>query len=1671
MTEAVLTPPSAPAAEDFDPFASGMIERIVPTTEAQREVWLGDQLSPDASLAYNEALRMQLKGELDAQALSAALDRLVARHESLRSTISPDGTQLLIGEAKPVDLSEHDLCGLDPAAQKHRLEDEGLAAVLQPFELEKGPLFRASLFQLSAVEHVLIMTAHHAVCDGWSWGVISQDLGLLYAEQIGAGPSLEAPARYSDYAAWEAQEAASPEMQGHVDYWLSRFTGGSLPVLELPLDHPRPAVRTFNSRRVDHVLHQDLIDSLRKVGAASGASLFATMFSAFAATLHRLTAQDDLVIGIAAAGQMPSDMPTLVGHCVNTLPIRVAIEPQMSFDAFARSSGATLLDAFEHQTLTYGALLRKLPVPRDPSRLPLVNVLFNLDSGALVTGNFPEIESEQTSIARRYENFELFVNVAPIRQGMQIEAQYNADLYDDATIRRWLGMYECLLRAAASDPLQPIGRLNVASDAETQALVALQPQETPLAGAQLMHAALVERAATSPERTALRDGERRWSYRELDEQSNRLAHALRERGMGRGERVGLCLDRNADMMVALLAVLKTGAAYVPLDPAFPQARLDYYAEDAKLGLLLTASTVPAAPANWRPDAATRIFSIDRDTAWRDKAATALVPSPQDAQPADAAYVIYTSGSTGKPKGVCVPHGAVANFLQSMREAPGITADDRLAAVTTLSFDIAVLELMLPLTVGAEVILVSRDTTMDGNALRTLIEESGATMMQATPGGWRLLLDAQWPGSSRFKALVGGEGLPSDLAQLLLQRCGEVWNMYGPTETTIWSTLWRVEPARVAQRGVSIGKPIANTTVWILDAQGQRCPIGVPGEIVIGGIGVTLGYLDRPELTADRFIPDPWGAAGSRLYRTGDRGRWGNDGLLEHMGRFDFQVKVRGYRIELGEIEAACNEVPGIGNSVVITREDQPGDVRLVAYVSPSPNAKIDLAELDRRLRERLPQYMLPQHVVTLDAIPFLPNGKVDRKALPKPSATRDQAAERVAPRNERERIVLEHMERVLNLPGLGIRDDFFALGGHSLLAARLATLLSREFDVTVPLRVLFEAPTVERLAASIDTLGQSGAPRGEAIRVVPGRRSAPLTPMQERIRFLEELHPGRSTYNAPSAHRLGGVMDVDKFKAALGIIIERQPALRTSMGADPATGEPQAVVADMVAYELPVVDLGALPDDQRETALKERMRELADRPIDIHKAPLFNATLFRMAADDHVFVFVPHHLIWDGWSFDILQQELSTIYGALVRGEPHGLPPLAATHGDYAEWYARWLQSPACQTQLHYWKNRFASAPASKAPRTDMPRRAGMSGRGGSHWITVDKDLTERLRQVGQRHEMTLNMLTLGVYILMMSNVIGTPSIVIATPVRGREAPELEPVVGFFNNLLPMPFQVDASLRFGEFMHYVKQELISVMDHQQIPFERLVSEPEFAERAQGVGLYQALFSFQDARERAPDLGGLSDRQVHLVQQGATDDLGLWLMDKSSVLEGAVVYNADVYKDETGAAFRERYIELLRRVVDEADPTLEAILAPAGSASAAYLQRLSASEPTALTASPAAVPTAPPRANQREALLQPEQARLAQIWASALSIDVNDIHADENFFDLGGDSLLAMRVLQQAEQVMGFRVEPRRYVYETLAQLSSASAGVAIDVQAAEQPARETAKRGGLLGRVFSGWKK
>jgi amino acid adenylation domain-containing protein len=1635
--EAVEFDPFADAADD----AAGALERVWPTSEAQREVWLADRLGTGASLAFNEAVTLRLRGVLNLNALREALAALVQRHEALRATVGPDGTELLIGTRPAIDLAVYDHRGLSADEQSAALDAAGVKTVSTPFSLEQGPLLRMALHRLAGDHHVLLLTAHHIVCDGWSWAVIADDLGALYAQHLGAGPGPKAADAWADYVAWEAQEAASPEMAAHLQYWLSRFEGGGLPALDLPLDRPRAPVRSFTAARIDRTIDAALIADVRRIGAKAGASAFAALFAAFAATLHRITRQDDIVIGVPSAGQSASGMHALVGHCVNLLPVRTAIDAKQPFDAFVARCGSELLDAFDHQTLTYGSLLKRLPIARDPSRLPLVSVMFNVDQAVKSQiDSFPGLQGELAGMPRTYENFELFVNAAQVDEGLRLECQYNTDLFDGASVERWLAAYEALLRSVVRAPSTPVGALAIIGDAQQHELRALQPAATPVAST-LMHELVEQQAQATPERNALRCDDLMLSYRELDEHANQLAHMLRERGVERGHRVGLCLSRGIDMVVALLGVLKAGATYVPLDPGFPKARLDYFAEDAQLVLLLTEKAIDVAPTAWCADAAQRVLVIDADTAWTREPVSALSDSAQRARPDDVAYVIYTSGSTGKPKGVAVPHGAVANFLESMRREPGLKADDRLAAVTTLSFDIAVLELLLPLTVGAEVVIVPRDTAMDGAALRGLLERSHATAMQATPGMWRILLDTPWEGGAGFKALVGGESLPPDLARALLDRCGEVWNLYGPTETTIWSTAWRLDRVALAARGMSIGKPIANTSVWIVDDAGQPCPIGVPGEIWIGGAGVALGYLDRPELTTERFVPGRFAgdANARRIYRTGDLGRWRNDGLLEHLGRLDFQVKVRGYRIELGEIEAACNEVPGVSASVLVAREDNPGDVRLVAYIARSAQPAFDEAVLRTHLKAKLPVYMLPQHVVALDRLPLLPNGKVDRKSLPAPQAADVlPTTARVAPRNPIEAAVLAAMEAVLKLPALSVHDDFFALGGHSLLAAQFTSRLNRELDLQLPLRTLFEAPTAERLAQAVAKAQASSAGRREPIRHEPHRLQAPLTPMQERIRFIEQLHPGRVLYNTPSAHRLIGPFDAAAFERAFRDMVQRQPALRTQivMAAD-GSGSMQQILPEL-DIALPVEDLSSWPESDREAELMRRMQAIVDQPIDIAQAPLFRAALYRLDDLHHAFLFMPHHIIWDGWSFDVLYEEMSAAYSAATEGRANPLPALAVDYGDYAQWLAGWMDSDEFTRQLGYWKQRFAKAAMPKALKSDRPRRAGQSGEGAAEWVRVDKATTERLRQVARDAGVTLNMLTMAVYATMMAGVLGGNSVVIGVPVRGRLAAELEPVMGFFNNLLPVQVDLRAEQSLIEFAGALKADLLEVFSHQEVPFERLATEPEVAARTQKVGLYQALFSFQDARERRRQWGALSHQSILIFQKGATEDLGLWLMEVPHGLEGGVTYNADIYTAETAAAFRERYMELLRRVADLPSATIAELTTMNGSLAAHHLSRLTPGDEDIRPSAAAAEPGARGRAVD-ESVLSPEELAVARLWAPLLGLEPGQIRAGDRFAAIGGDAALAQQAAEATERAFGFRLDAQRYLQHTPAQIAMAAA--------------------------------
>lgn len=1534
MSESDKSKPTGIDAEfvevDFDPFEGAAIASVIPTTEAQREVWLADQLDPKASLAFNESVTLALRGSVDPQAMTKAIDALVSRHDILRSALSSDGTELLIQETNSIVLEVDDLTDVSPDEADALLAAFLAAETSTPFDLISGPLFRARLISLAPDEHALVLGAHHLVCDGFSFGILLNELAPLYRAAVIEGEHDLPPAdSFADYAAKLASDQQTlADAAVDLRYWQGQYANDLPSVLELPSSKPRPNSRTFASARLDLSIRPEGVSQIRQFAGQTRTGAFAVLLTGFATLLARLSGQTDLVIGVPSAGQSLVGSGSLVGHCVNLLPIRLLIDLNQSSRENVRAVQEKVFEAFEHQRCTFGTLLKKLPIERDPARPTLVSVMFNLDQA--LDGDdldFANVRSEILSNPRQAENFEMFLNISQTQERMALECQYNTDLFDEATVRLWLTGLRTLLKQMGDDPEQPLAILDIVGQQQAQAIGRLNATDTDLPPFANLGTWLSDSARLHAERRAIvtRNTETgklsSLSYQELESKSNQLARALRQRAIGRGKNIGICLPRDERLIIAQWAALKSGAAYVPLDPSYPDQRLAMMAQDAGIELVITELETVA-----RLDLGIGEVMLLDDPADEISALpeTPLPASSLDPLTEDPAYLIYTSGSTGRPKGVRVPHRAVINFLGSMARKPGLEKNDRLLAVTTLSFDIAVLELMLPLIRGAQIVLADSETTRDGSATLALINQTDANVLQATPSTWRLLLEAGLPANRQLKALVGGEALPPDLAATLLQHCRSVWNLYGPTETTIWSTIWRV---RQPDAGIRIGRPIANTQIHVLDERAQPCPIGVPGEIVIGGAGVALGYHNQPLLTTERFMPDTFsGAPGGRLYRTGDLGRWTWTGDLEHLGRIDHQVKVRGFRIELGEIEATLQRHELIRQAIVVKHEVASDDVRLLAYlVSPYEMASDTLAtKLRDYLRQSLPEYMVPQHFIPIDEMPLLNNGKVNRTALPTPDELSNHlnsdsnSTNSDAPGNDLERQVQQVMAKVLNKPDLGMTDDFFAVGGHSILAARVITTLNKTLNVQLPMRTIFEAPTPAQLTTHITPIAGANSsekmPVADPLPVIhhPDQSEAPLTPMQKRVHFVEQMSPGRVVYNVPSAHRLLGPFDRAHFERALASIISRQPSLRTVIKM--SDDGPIQQVLESVEVSLPMIDLSDIPADKSEVALRRKLDALIAEPFDLSTGPLFKTVLLHLSASEHVFFFMAHHIVWDGWSFDVLYDEFARAYSA---DEPEAIEAQAITYIDFAHWQKKWLSSRECRDEIEFWTNRLSKIERPLPLPCDMPRSGQRSGEGATVWIEMSSGMTERLREVAARTGSTLNMVMLSAYSLMMSDLAMDKKITIGLPMRGRERAEFETVMGFFNNLLPLHLQPHLDLAFTDWLNLVRREVIDVFAHQRVPFERLATEIGDASQLD----YQVLFSFQDARDRANEWGPLQHTNIPVFQRGATEDLGLWLLDGNDGLKGGITYNTDLYHRETARTLRRRFSNLLKAIVKYPDMSI------------------------------------------------------------------------------------------------------------------------------------------------------
>ncbi len=1040
----------------------------------QERLWFLQQLEP-ASTAYTIPAALRLKGLLQPALLEAAWNRLVERHESLRTRFAMDGDRVvqLIDEPTPMSISVVDIRHEPEGERGRRLETLLQAEVRRPFDLAAGPLLRPLLVRVGEREHVLLLAMHHVVGDQWSLGIIVRELATCY-NALAKGRDATLPAltlQYADFAAWQRGVMQGSRWTALADYWRRRLE--TAPPLSLPTDHPRPATLGTSGAVVRRDLDAALLDTLRERAAGEGATLFMVLLAGFVTVLRRYTGQEDILVGSPVAGRHHAALERVVGAFINTLPLRVDATGDPTLRELVARVRQTTVEAFEHEDAPFDKLVAELRPSRDMSHAPIVQVLFNLLNAPVQEFAWNNLEWTPFDVDRGAAQLDISLSVdADLTR--TVYAEFNTELFEASSVARMVDHWVRVLEQYATHPERRLSGVELLSSEEViRQVAAWSDTIRPLPEFETMVDWFRGQARRQPSSVAVIATDGNATFGELDEKSDRLAAYLVSRGIGTGALVGVCLERSAWLPIVLLGVLKSGAAYVPLDPTFPEQRLAQMVEDSGLRLVLTQEGI----ADQFLDEGAETLSVDSQ--WEAiSARDGRFEAPRVSR-ADRAYVIYTSGSTGRPKGVEVSHGSVLNLLASMQREPGLSADDVLLAVTTLSFDIAVLELYLPLVTGARVVIASRDEVADAHQLSTRMEQTGATVMQATPATWRMLIDAGWRGDGRLKALCGGEALTSELAAQLLTRTGSLWNMYGPTETTVWSTCERV----TRSDAITIGRPIDNTRVYVVDGTGRLAPVGVPGELLIGGEGVAIGYLNRPELTAERFVPDSLtGQPGLRLYRTGDLARWRSDGRLECLGRLDHQVKVRGFRIELGEVESVLERHEAVRQAVASVHDDPSAGRRLVAYVSFHLGAEATASELRRFARQYLPEYMVPSLVTVLDDIPLTPNGKVNRRALPSPLGSSRGVRERIPPRTEMERLVAAIWKDVIGVDEVGIHDNFFDIGGHSLLSIQAIAKIERQVGVRLnPARFIMD--NLEQIAAACeDMLAAAASPSADSRR-------------------------------------------------------------------------------------------------------------------------------------------------------------------------------------------------------------------------------------------------------------------------------------------------------------------------------------------------------------------------------------------------------------------------------------------------------------------------------------------------------------------------------------------------------------------------------------------------------------
>ncbi|HKW01048.1 MAG TPA: amino acid adenylation domain-containing protein [Vicinamibacterales bacterium] len=1470
---------------------------VFPASSVQRRFWLL-QASDPADVAYNVPAAYRIRGPFDLAALDRAVAAVAARHDALRTTFEmQDGelVQVIHADAAIGATAEGSVANLDEPLREAEARRAIAAEIHRPFDLARGPLLRTMFVRTSPEAGILVLTIHHVVCDGWALGILLDEIGTCYnAERQHAAVNLPALAiQYPDYTIWQ-RDIETQRRDDDFAYWQRRLAGAPA-ALDVPPDFVRPAHPTGGGTRAQFPLPAEVVNAVRAIGTNAGATLFMTLLAAFQVLLRVYTEQDDMLVASPVAGRNDASLQPLVGCFVNTLALRGDLSGDPTFPELLGRTRQSTVDAFAHEDLPFDVLVNQLHPERTASRAPLCQVAFVLDQTPPALPAFEGLAIEAMPLWTETAKFDLMLTIAQDHSGWIATWEYRTDLFEAATIARLAEHYVRVLGQIAAAPDRRLSDFDLLPpDERHRLLVEWNATQQAFPRDRTIHELFDAQVDRTPEAVALVCGDDTWTYAALRAASRRRADALRASGATRGDVIGVRLDRSSEAIATLIAVLDVRAAYVPLDPSWSAERTRFVLEDAGARVVVTPRGVESAAA----------------IAGRD-----VVPVTWTAgDPAgdDVAYLMYTSGSTGEPKAVAVAHRGIARLVVGNRDVE-FTRADRVLHASPLTFDASTFEIWGALLNGATLVVVTeRQPSL--RALAATIEHHGVSVAWFTADLFQQMVDAHLESVRLIRrVLTGGDVVsPAHARRVLESRSNAVINGYGPTENTTFTTCWRMSSPDDVGPTVSIGRPIANTTAYVLDARRRPVPVGVPGELYTGGAGVARGYWRRPSLTAERFVADPFDQSpGATLYRTGDRVRYRPDGRLEFLGRVDRQIKIRGFRVELEEIEAALAKCPDVSEAVVDIHAS-PGGKRLVAYVVPD-RPGVSTSALASQLGSVLPDYMVPSLFVTLETLPRTTAGKIDRRALPAPDETTPRhAGSVVAPRTPVEELLRALWAEVLHTDAnqIGVDDDFFSIGGHSLIAMQLVGRIHAVFGCDLPIRAIFEARTIAALAARVSLARPGAREAASASDPVPVARPSPL-PLsfaQRQLWFLDRLETTGSSYHVDLGWRLEGELNVRALADALSAVVARHEALRTVF---PSTeGVPEQVVRPAEPVTMREIDLRGDAPETRPAALARIAKTEGGRPFDLAKGPLLRATLVRLDEADHALTLTLHHIICDGWSVDLISRELSELYAAGVAARPAALAPVALQHADYTIWQRRQLESGAWEGDRSYWSQQLAGAPTLDLP-SDRPRPGTRTTRGGRVSRTLAADRARTIDVAGRSHGVTLHMMLLAAFGVLIALYSDSKDVVIGSPMAGRSRLALEHLVGFLANVLALRVSLAGDPTVAELLGRVREVTLDAYAHADLPFEALVEGLHLPRDASRTPLFQAMLVVQSRGSSELALPGIHSRVVPIQESTSKFDLLVAARESDDSLQLDLEYNADLFDRETA----DRLIDRLATILD------------------------------------------------------------------------------------------------------------------------------------------------------------